>query len=159
MKITVGQLRKIIKEEVSRHINETVSLETIKSRPASSSWFGVMSRDSDPSDLAAAWDDMVNAIAEGQTASKETAEKIASKYDIDWRGVRFHLAKLMNDPGVKSGSCPTGKDMLDAVKAYKAEREAAYAAHAAEMAKRPPQEFDPYRDSPKLPGGGRYVGD
>ena len=116
MKINLATLRKIIKEEVSRALNEAVSIEQLKSKPVCSSWFKQMMKAGPAAiNFAAAWDDMVESAKAGVTSIRSAADDIASTHDIDSLAVSFHLRQLLQDPDVKTGVCPSGDDFLAAV--------------------------------------------
>jgi len=116
MKIKLETLRKIIKEEVSRALNESASIEQLKSKPVCSSWLKqVMKAGPMAVNFAAAWDDMAAAAKAGITSVRSTADSIASTHDIDPLAVSFHLRQLAQDPDAKSGACPSGDDFLAAV--------------------------------------------
>jgi len=155
MKIKLETLRKIIKEEVSKVLTETVSVDQLKSKPVCSSWLKqVMKAGPAASGLAAAWDEMVAAAATGVTSVRSESDRIADTHGVDPMAVSFHLRQLVKDPDVKSGACPTGDDFLAAVESQK------MAASAVPKQPVVSKEFDPYERSPQLVGSsGRYVGD
>lgn len=155
MKIKLETLRKIIKEEVSKILTETVSIDQIKSKPVCSSWLKqVMKAGPAAGDLAAAWDEMVTAAAAGVASVRSESDRIADAHGVDPMAVSFHLRQLVKDPDVKSGACPTGDDFLAAVESQK------MAAAATPKQPAASKEFDPYERSPQLVGSsGRYVGD
>lgn len=154
MKIKLETLRKIIKEEVSKMLKETSSVDQLKSKPVCSSWLKqVMKAGPMAVNFASAWDEMVSAAASGVANVREASDSIAATHDIDPMAVSFHLRQLLRDPDVKSGACPSGDDFLAAVESQmSAPKPAAPPASS--------KEFDPYANSPQLVGSsGRYVGD
>ena len=155
MKIKLGTLRKIIKEEVSKMLVETVTVDQLKSKPVCSSWLKQVTKSGAAEDHAAAWDDMVAAVTAGVQSVRGTSDQIAGAYGLDPLMVSFHLRQLIKDPDVASGACPSGADFLAA-----AESLASAAMAASKPAPAPAKEFDPYERSPQLVGSsGRYVGD
>jgi len=154
MKIKLETLRKIIKEEVSKMLKETATVDQLKSKPVCSSWLKqVMKAGPMAINFAAAWDEMVSAAASGVASVREASDSIAMKHDIDPMAVSFHLRQLLKDPEVKSGACPSGDDFLAAV-------ESQLSAPKPATPPAPSREFDPYANSPQLVGSsGRYVGD
>lgn len=162
MKIAVSQLRRIIKEEVKRSLHEA-TLNDIKSKNASSSWFRLMLRGSaeELNAMADAWDEMVEQGVQNADPMqvKKLASVIASKHGFSPEAVSFHLRKILSQPSDYTGM--QGADLLKAAKEeFKARDE--YRAAQAAKPKPAPKPFDPYADVPYLFGrdsGPRFTGD
>jgi len=136
MKITIKQLRKVIKEEVSRILTEA---DAPNFSGVAGKWFSLMSRYSnDPEfvgELANAWDAMSAAGEVPPIDVRAVSEKIADDFALAPSAISFHLRKNPSATGV------TGQELLDAVLVDQQKKQQAVE-RAAEDRKKPGAVFD-----------------
>jgi hypothetical protein len=129
MKITVRQLRKVIKEEVSRVLTEA---DKPQFSGVAGDWLGLMKKNStDPGmlqDLAGAWDAMVAAGTVDPKDIKSVSARIGDEFGLSPQAISFHLRKNPSATGA------AGQGLLDAAQAHATEQEAGKAASAAKSA-------------------------
>lgn len=120
MRIRLSQLRQIIKEEVTKALDEHEGAEPPMPLSASS-WFSVMKRNPrDAAKMAAAWDDMTAAV-QGDSGLNvmDTAKEMAAATGLDQGMLSFHLRKLVRD--AQSGAAlPSGDDLAAEVEEHQA---------------------------------------
>jgi len=131
MKIAVGQLRSVIKEEISRVLSEA---DAPQFSGIAGSWFGLMKRSSnDPEllqSLADAWDAMSAAGVVSPADVRDVSDKVAERFGLSSNAISFHLRKNPSASGV------SGQDLLKAAQmagtTEKARQEASMAKSATE---------------------------
>lgn len=135
MKITVGQLRRIIREVVETE-SQSSSLDDLKklSIPGLAAWISYLSRQPDPSVFSAQWDAMKQAIESGDFKSQTDAGVWAKKNYPNDLSVSFYMKKMVGGRGF-----PSGDELAAAILADRQQKqqdvERAKAERAAELAK------------------------
>lgn len=151
MKIRLSELRKIIREEVSRTLLEDATSQQQTVDKKYMGWVDLikhfLSNPAKAAKYAKIWDDMVAAVQEA------AAERSLS--DFDARDIASDVAnanedpgmlstlqpevrKLIKDPDCASGKCPTGATLMAAAKqAFEAEEQLARAERPLEKSKSP----------------------